>query len=214
MKNILSGFPAALKRFWKSRAAPPVLAAMFSVLTAGILASGRMAGRPSEAFSRSEVKCELHPAAHEDRAEEDPGQNADDYLYWGGLLSAINPSLTGGEIYEIGRAVARYSRDYGLPPRLVVAIITVESSGVSRAVSPKGARGLMQVMPWWMDALGVEGDLFDIDTNIRLGCRILSDNIRRWGHKEGILRYYRGGTIGVGEGYFVKVQKALDEIEG
>ncbi|MBW7956300.1 MAG: lytic transglycosylase domain-containing protein [Deltaproteobacteria bacterium] len=121
----------------------------------------------------------------------------------------MNPSLTEREASEIGRAVLRYSSRYGLEPGLVAAIIKVESSANPFAVSSKGAQGLMQVMPFWKRELGVHGTLFDIDNNINVGCRILAENIRRWGFEEGIARYYRGNLPVSGEKYIVKVKAAL-----
>lgn len=129
--------------------------------------------------------------------------------YWGGMVAAINPSLTSFEVNEIGRAIVRYSSQYELPPRLIVAIIMVESSGRVFAVSPKGAKGLMQVMPFWKNELGIEGTLFDIDNNIRAGTHILAENIRERGFEEGIALYYRGNLPVSGAGYLGKVQKAM-----
>lgn len=138
----------------------------------------------------------------------------EEYIRWGRRLKELNPALTAQEVFESGRAIVRYSGVYKLPPSLVVAIIKVESHGNIRAVSRRGARGLMQVMPWWPSALGMEGDLFSIDTNIRIGTHILAENIRRWGKKEGIQRYYRGNLPVSGERYYVKVQQALLEVPG
>ncbi|WKZ31888.1 MAG: lytic transglycosylase domain-containing protein [Thermodesulfobacteriota bacterium] len=132
-----------------------------------------------------------------------------DSAYWQGLISAMNPRLTDREAGEIVRALLRYSSRYGLEPGLVAAIIKVESSGNPFAVSSKGAQGLMQVMPFWKKELGVHGTLFDIDNNINAGCRILAENIRRWGFDEGIARYYRGNLPVSGENYIVKVKAAL-----
>lgn len=132
-----------------------------------------------------------------------------DSAYWQGLMAAMNPSLTEREAGEIGRAVLRYSSLYGLQPGLVAAIIKVESHGNPFAVSSKGAQGLMQVMPFWKKELGLHGTLFDIDTNINAGCRILAENISRWGFEEGIARYYRGNLPVSGENYIVKVKAAL-----
>lgn len=136
-----------------------------------------------------------------------------DYIYWGAHLQSMNPSLSPGEVYDIGRAIVRYSRAYRLPPGLIVAVIKVESSGRLDAISPKGAVGLMQVMPWWPKELGIKGDLSSVDTNIRIGAQILAENIKKWGHKEGILRYYRGGGLS-DDGYFVRVQMAMDGLAG
>jgi hypothetical protein len=194
-----------------------LLAMLFAFLAASLIAHGYISGPHSTAFSPSKLVCELVP---EDRGLLEQGRiwsQASEkvlYMYWGGLVADVNPALNPDEVYEIGGAIVRYSAAYGLSPRLVVAIITVESSGVLKAESHKGARGLMQVMPWWIDELNVDGDLFDIDSNIRIGCYILSENIRRWGHKEGILRYYRGGSTGVGDGYFTKVNKVLERLSG
>ena len=69
--------------------------------------------------------------------------------------------------YEAGRA--------GLDPQLVLGLIEVESYFRRYAVSYAGARGYMQVMPFWADAIG-DGDaskLFDMRTNLRYGCNIL-----------------------------------------
>lgn len=138
----------------------------------------------------------------------------EEYIRWGRRLKELNPALTAQEVFEAGRAIARYSGAYKLPPSLIVAIIKVESHGNIRAVSGRGARGLMQVMPWWPSALGMEGDLFSIDTNIRIGTHILAENIKRWGKKEGIQRYYRGNLPVSGERYYARVQQALLEIPG
>jgi soluble lytic murein transglycosylase-like protein len=62
----------------------------------------------------------------------------------------------------------------GLDSQLVLAIIQVESNFRKYAVSSAGARGFMQVMPFWVDLIGRKGDnLFALRTNIRFGCVIL-----------------------------------------
>lgn len=132
----------------------------------------------------------------------------DDYHRWGGIVSEVNPKLTKNQAYEIGKAVSIYSEAYDLSARLVMAMIIVESHGKVNAVSPKGAIGLMQVMPWWKEELCIMEDLFGIEANIKAGCHILANNISKWGYKEGIMRYYRGNRQS-DERYFLKVQKAL-----
>jgi len=68
--------------------------------------------------------------------------------------------------YEASRA--------GLDPQLVLGLIQVESGFKKYAVSSAGARGYMQVMPFWVRLIGARGDnLFDIRKNIRYGCTIL-----------------------------------------
>jgi soluble lytic murein transglycosylase-like protein len=62
----------------------------------------------------------------------------------------------------------------GLDPQLVLGIIHVESGFKKYAVSKAGARGLMQVMPFWVNLIGEgEHNLFHLRTNIRYGCVIL-----------------------------------------
>lgn len=130
----------------------------------------------------------------------------------GQKIARFNPNLTPEDIYLIGEAVQRYSSLYELPPYLVIAVIIVESSGRPDAVSPKGAIGLMQVMPYMAKELGYVGDLFSIDTNIRLGTFILADNIQRWGLQEGLERFFWG--TGKGDGiYLARVLEVLKEVE-
>jgi soluble lytic murein transglycosylase-like protein len=62
----------------------------------------------------------------------------------------------------------------GLSPELVLAVIQVESRFNRFAISKAGALGLMQVMPFWLKEIGKPHDnLFDIRTNLRMGCTIL-----------------------------------------
>jgi soluble lytic murein transglycosylase-like protein len=62
----------------------------------------------------------------------------------------------------------------GLDPQLVLGLIHVESRFKKYAVSPAGARGYMQVMPFWVKLIGTQGqDLFHLRINLRYGCTIL-----------------------------------------
>ena len=62
----------------------------------------------------------------------------------------------------------------GVDPQLVLALIQVESNFRKYAVSRAGARGYMQVMPFWAGLIGRKGDnLFSLRTNLRYGCVIL-----------------------------------------
>ena len=61
-----------------------------------------------------------------------------------------------------------------LPPELVLALIEVESHFDKFAISVSGALGLMQIMPFWLDEIGIsDKNLFKIRTNLRMGCTIL-----------------------------------------
>lgn len=68
--------------------------------------------------------------------------------------------------YEASRA--------GLDPQLVLGLIQVESGFRKYAVSSAGARGYMQVMPFWIKLIGRDPDnLFHLRINLRYGCTIL-----------------------------------------
>ena len=64
--------------------------------------------------------------------------------------------------------MAHWADERDLPPALVWAIIRTESNFDPNAVSPKGAKGLMQLMPGVIQAYGVT-DPFDPDQNVRAG---------------------------------------------
>lgn len=74
------------------------------------------------------------------------------------------------------RHVHQEAQRAALPPELVLAVIDIESNFDRFAISVAGARGLMQVMPFWLQELQQpEANLFDIQTNLRMGCTILRD---------------------------------------
>lgn len=73
------------------------------------------------------------------------------------------------------------SRRAGLDTSLVLGLIEVESNFRKFALSPVGARGYMQVMPFWTRVIG-DGDpgkLFHLQTNLRFGCVILRHYLDR-----------------------------------
>ena len=62
----------------------------------------------------------------------------------------------------------------GLDPQLVLGLIQVESGFRKYAVSSAGARGYMQVMPFWIGLIGKpDNNLFHLRINLRYGCTIL-----------------------------------------
>ena len=67
-----------------------------------------------------------------------------------------------------------------LHPELVLAVIDVESNFDRFAISTAGAQGLMQVMPFWLKEIGKPRDsLFNIRTNLRMGCTILKFYLKK-----------------------------------
>src|ERR1700679_2274637 len=83
-----------------------------------------------------------------------------------------------------------------LPPDLVLALIEVESRFDRWAVSPAGAVGLMQVMPFWPNQLGVQNQLVRVAPTIRMGCEILRYYLRVENHNwtRALARY--NGSVG------------------
>ncbi|MDR1935750.1 MAG: lytic transglycosylase domain-containing protein [Candidatus Accumulibacter sp.] len=76
--------------------------------------------------------------------------------------------------HEFLRAVHYEATRAGLDPQLVLGLIQVESGFKKYAVSSAGARGFMQVMPFWVKLIGRPDDnLFHLRTNLRYGCTIL-----------------------------------------
>lgn len=75
---------------------------------------------------------------------------------------------------ELLKLIHYEARRVGIEPELVLAVIEVESRFDEFAISVSGARGLMQVMPFWLNEIGIsDQNLFKIRTNLRMGCTIL-----------------------------------------
>jgi soluble lytic murein transglycosylase-like protein len=75
---------------------------------------------------------------------------------------------------EFLRSVHYEATRAGLDPQMVLGLIQVESGFKKYAVSSAGARGYMQVMPFWVKSIGTpDQNLFDMRLNLRYGCTIL-----------------------------------------
>jgi soluble lytic murein transglycosylase-like protein len=75
---------------------------------------------------------------------------------------------------EFLKTVHYEAKRAGLDPQLVLGLIQVESGFHKYAVSSVGARGYMQVMPFWIKLIGsADNNLFHLRTNLRYGCTIL-----------------------------------------
>lgn len=120
-----------------------------------------------------------------------------------------------GEIEQL-RLVQQYSTDFRIPadladaiheaarresldPRIAFRLVATESSFRKRAISPVGAIGYTQIMPStavWLDPDVTERDLFDRDTNLRLGFRYLRMLMDRYGDARlALLAYNRGPGV-------------------
>lgn len=75
---------------------------------------------------------------------------------------------------ELLKLIHYEARRVDLEPELVLAVIEVESRFDEFAISVSGARGLMQIMPFWLEEIGIsDHNLFKVRTNLRMGCTIL-----------------------------------------
>jgi soluble lytic murein transglycosylase-like protein len=103
------------------------------------------------------------------------------------------------------RAVRPWLREaaaaHGVDAELMLALIAVESGFNPKAVSPKGALGLMQIMPVSADRYALpeergrpaEERMLDPRTNLHTGARMLSDLMRRWGRADLALAAWNAG---------------------
>jgi len=106
-------------------------------------------------------------------------------------------------IYPIGSTaeIRSVSEAYALDPALVASVVRWESRFRSDAVSPRGAIGLMQIMPetgaWIAEQLGVGGfttdDLLDPEVNLQLGTWYLRSLLDRFENLEDALAAYNAG---------------------
>ncbi len=95
------------------------------------------------------------------------------------LARFYNPRLPSPDAQVIAQAILGFSRQYNVDPRLVAAVIAVESGFSPTAVSHKGAMGLGQLMPGTAASLGVHP--FDPVQNIYGTVRVLRANLDRFG---------------------------------
>ena len=102
------------------------------------------------------------------------------------------------ERLHILKTVHHQATRAGVEPELVLAVIDVESNFDRFAISSATALGLMQVMPFWVPELGYQdkNQLFDIEINVLLGCRILKYylDMERGDLLRGLARY--NGSVG------------------
>ncbi len=127
-------------------------------------------------------------------------------------LHRENSRLDRGTVLRITRAVQGCERSHGVSPRITLAVMIVESNARPSAISPKGAIGLMQVMPHMFEDLGLAGNIVHIESNIEAGCILLADNMRRLGEDRGISAYFWGTQIG-GDAYLSRVKAVRETLD-
>lgn len=116
------------------------------------------------------------------------------------LSSSSAPSLSPSSSSPFSSQILEAARQHRIDPGLIAAVIRAESNGYPRAVSRKGARGLMQLMPATARRLGVKS-VFDPRENIRAGAAYLAELAERFGETNAdlILAAYNAGEHAVEE---------------
>jgi hypothetical protein len=91
----------------------------------------------------------------------------------------VNQNVSAARPFDLTETVKTASGEYQLDPDLVTSVIRAESGFNVRAVSPKGAQGLMQLMPQTASILGVH-NAFDPEANVHAGTRYLRELLERY----------------------------------
>ena len=139
-------------------------------------ASGAFAGAQIYEPLSASVQAALHKAVSDARPPSSSFSNPMDAVEW---LAEMSPRLEKripNREYrlDVWRSVHYEATGAGLDPQLVLGLMQVESGFRKYAVSSAGARGYMQVMPFWVKLIGRPDDnLFDLRTSLRYGCTIL-----------------------------------------
>ena len=152
-------------------------ATLASLLVLSLVASGSSGQEASLGNVRQDLDLQLRTVLLEAVANADSFNDRFSAEVW---LTDMSQRLAGrvpdlDERLHILRTVHHEATRSEIAPELVLAIIEVESNFDRYAISSSSALGLMQVMPFWVEELGgdSQSDLFDVQYNVLLGCRIL-----------------------------------------
>jgi len=168
--------PAFTRRRWLARAWPMASVAVGLPLLPFSAQAGRQVEEPLADSVRSALSSAIHQSAPPAPLFANDGARQL-YAYW---LAAMTERLRKRRADALDHkeflpTVWYESKRAGLDVALVLGLIQVESNFRKFAISSVGARGYMQVMPFWTRLIG-DGDagtLFHLQTNLRFGCVIL-----------------------------------------
>lgn len=139
-------------------------------------ASAAHAGAQKYEPLSASVQAALHKAVSDARPSVSSFRSPLEAADWLGEMSRRLEKRIPSREYRIDllRSVHYEATRAGLDPQLVLGLMQVESGFRKYAVSSAGARGYMQVMPFWVKVIGRPDDnLFDLRTSLRYGCTIL-----------------------------------------
>lgn len=149
------------------------LAALLALLCLSPLAR---AGAQQEELLAASVQAALHAAIADQASPEPVFPSMSDKVNWLATMSErlMRRMPDPQERIDFLKTVYYEATRAGLDPQLVLGLIQVESGFKKYAVSSAGARGYMQVMPFWVRLIGnQDSNLFHMRTNLRFGCTIL-----------------------------------------
>lgn len=139
-------------------------------------ASAAQAGAQKYEPLAASVRAALHEAVSDSRPQVSSFRTPLAAADWLGEMSRRLEKRIPNREYRIDllRSIHYEATRAGLEPELVLGLVQVESAFRKYALSSVGARGYMQVMPFWIKVIGRPDDnLFDLRTNLRYGCTIL-----------------------------------------
>ncbi|MFO1265915.1 MAG: lytic transglycosylase domain-containing protein [Rubrivivax sp.] len=171
------------RRLWLGAAQAGVLGALGALAA---YAPPARAGAQVEEPMADAVRTALAAAVAEDAPPKPSFDNIEERLTYLKWLAAASERLKRRKAdhhtrVEFLEALWYESKRAGLEPALVLGLVQVESGFRKYAISSAGARGYMQVMPFWARLIG-DGDehrLFHLQTNLRFGCVILRHYLER-----------------------------------
>lgn len=134
--------------------------------------AGLSFAKTSQVEVNPELKALLKRAAEETEGFPD---RFDAWVWLADMSRRLEAKIPDAEFrIDLLKSVYREATRANLKPELVLAVIEVESNFDRFAISRVGARGLMQIMPFWLKEIGrPEDNLFEVSINLRYGCTIL-----------------------------------------
>ena len=158
------------------RRLPAPLRQLAAACALALAAGGAQAGAQQYEPMAASVRAALHAAVSDAVAPTLPIPDAGERAQWLAEMSRRLAKRIPDEAYrkELLTTIHYEATRAGLDPQMVLGLIQVESGFKKYAVSTAGARGYMQVMPFWIKLIGRPDDnLFHLRTNLRYGCTIL-----------------------------------------
>ena len=155
---------------------PKIIPHLFSLVAGLLLTCTAQGGAQIYQPLSASVRSVLHRVVSDQASSETAFSSQQEADIWLSTMSArLEKSIPNAtNRMDFLKTVHYEATRAGLDPQLVLGLIEVESGFRKYAVSKAGARGYMQVMPFWTKEIGSsQHNLFHLRTNLRYGCTIL-----------------------------------------